>query len=225
MDFPSTEPSVTLDSVIASVESALDGSHLKDIESTLGYLARSDNSPALVHVVQIKNEKAFTWYEAYVDAHSGELLSVSDFVNDLSYTVVPIKEIAFPDGLETLGNPENTNASPDGWVVNDETAGNNVVAYKDDESNTAAAPFTYVYDDTIAPTAGDNVAASTVNAFYLINTVHDIWYEYGFTEEAFNFQDDNYGKGGEGGDRVLMSVQDASGTDNANFATPPEYVF
>lgn len=46
-------------------------------------------------------------------------------------------------------------------------------------------------------------------------------YKYGFTEEAFNFQDDNYGKRGEGGDAIEIYVQ-APGSDNANFATPPD---
>jgi len=57
-----------------------------------------------------------------------------------------------------------------------------------------------------------------------MNVMHDFSYRYGFTESAFNFQLDNFGKGGQGRDRVLISVQDASGTNNANFATPPEYV-
>ena len=57
-----------------------------------------------------------------------------------------------------------------------------------------------------------------------MNVMHDLSYRYGFTESAFNFQLDNFGKGGQGRDRVLISVQDASGTNNANFATPPEYV-
>ena len=52
--------------------------------------------------------------------------------------------------------------------------------------------------------------------------MHDFAYRYGFTEKAFNFQQSNLGKGGKEGDRVLMSVQDASGVNNANFATPPE---
>jgi hypothetical protein len=33
------------------------------------------------------------------------------------------------------------------------------------------------------------------------------------------------GKGGKAGDRVLLSVQDPSGFNNANFASPPEYVY
>jgi extracellular elastinolytic metalloproteinase len=47
-------------------------------------------------------------------------------------------------------------------------------------------------------------------------------YKYGFTEAAYNFQNDNFGKGGKGKDRVQISVQDLSGTNNANFATPPD---
>lgn len=45
---------------------------------------------------------------------------------------------------------------------------------------------------------------------------------YGFTEKAFNFQSNNFGRGGRGNDRVTVSVQDKSGLDNANFATPPD---
>ncbi len=64
--------------------------------------------------------------------------------------------------------------------------------------------------------------AARVNVFYVANCIHDLAYRYGFTETAFNFQQDNFGKGGVGNDRILVSVQDSSGTNNANFATPPE---
>jgi extracellular elastinolytic metalloproteinase len=86
--------------------------------------------------------------------------------------------------------------------------------------------------------------AARVNAFYVVNSIHDIAYQlvlfclvvrtltnrlhvlcrYGFTESTFNFQTNNFGKGGAGNDRVTISVQDAGGTNNANFATPAEYV-
>lgn len=52
--------------------------------------------------------------------------------------------------------------------------------------------------------------------------MQDLLYKYGFTEKAFNFQDDNFGKGGVGGDPVEMSVQEQDGTDNANFAVSYE---
>ena len=52
----------------------------------------------------------------------------------------------------------------------------------------------------------------------------DITYRYGFTESAFNFQQNNNGNGGRANDRVTISVQDSAGTDNADFTTPAEWV-
>ena len=59
-----------------------------------------------------------------------------------------------------------------------------------------------------------NLDAARTNAFYVVNTVHDISYVYGFTEAGFNFQNNNFGKGGAGNDRVTISVQDANGINN-----------
>ena len=41
--------------------------------------------------------------------------------------------------------------------------------------------------------------------------MHDLFYMYGFNEEAGNFQDDNGGHGGKGGDAVIANAQDGSG--------------
>ena len=60
------------------------------------------------------------------------------------------------------------------------------------------------------------------NLFYLNNAIHDILYRHGFDEAAGNFQIDNFGNGGEGDDPVRAEAQDGGGTDNANFATPPD---
>ncbi|KAK0185302.1 peptidase M36 [Armillaria mellea] len=60
------------------------------------------------------------------------------------------------------------------------------------------------------------------NAFYIANKVHDFAYKYGFTEAAYNFQQDNFGKGGSGGDRVDVSVQDVAELNNAHFLTLPD---
>lgn len=108
-------------------------------------------------------------------------------------------------------------------------SGNNVVAFKSSENSTTSQSssdlvFDYAYNISQAPSTALNVDAARTNAFYAINTIHDIAYRYGFTEAAFNFQADNFGKGGSGNDRVLMSVQDSTGTNDATFATPPEYV-
>lgn len=103
--------------------------------------------------------------------------------------------------------------------------GNNVLAFKGQKVSAQTAAglnFNAEYDDTKEPTDATNVNAARTNAFFVANAVHDFAYRYGFTESAFNFQLSNQGKGGRQNDRVLLSVQDASGVNNANFATPPE---
>src|SRR2546423_11337428 len=54
------------------------------------------------------------------------------------------------------------------------------------------------------------------------NRYHDLFYQYGFSEAARNFQTNNFGRGGTGNDFVRAEVQDSSGTNNANFSTPPD---
>ncbi len=60
--------------------------------------------------------------------------------------------------------------------------------------------------------------------FYVTNWYHDKLYELGFDEASGNFQATNFSGMGLGGDRVLADAQDGSGTNNANFATPPDGV-
>jgi hypothetical protein len=47
-------------------------------------------------------------------------------------------------------------------------------------------------------------------------------YLLGFTEQARNFQNDNFGRGGVGNDRVFAEGQDCGGVNNANFNTPAD---
>ncbi|KAF9256728.1 hypothetical protein L218DRAFT_975325 [Marasmius fiardii PR-910] len=209
-----SEPSVNVANVIPKVETALQGK-VNEIGLSLEYLVLQDGSVALVHVLQVQNPEAFTFYEAYVDAHTGVLLSVTDFVAHASYHVIPIYKQVITEGLETLTNPHLISASPNGWHDSDsnDTAGNNVISYQGSESSTtsqssAGLNFLYIHDSTLSPTEGENLDAARTNAFYLMNAFHDTLYQYGFTERAFNFQNDNFDKGGRGGDRVRMSVQD-----------------
>lgn len=46
--------------------------------------------------------------------------------------------------------------------------------------------------------------------------------DYLLIQAGFNFQNNNFGKGALGNDRVTISVQDSAGTNNADFSTPPE---
>lgn len=63
---------------------------------------------------------------------------------------------------------------------------------------------------------------STAHQFFISNWYHDETYRLGFTEQARNFQHNNFGRGGVGNDRIRGEGQDTSGTNNANFSTPAD---
>jgi subtilisin-like proprotein convertase family protein len=73
-----------------------------------------------------------------------------------------------------------------------------------------------------APTLANYRMGVVTNLFFWSNRYHDRLYELGFTEAARNFQQDNFGRGGLGNDFVRAEAQDSSGTNNANFSTPPD---
>lgn len=146
-----------------------------------------------------------------------------------------------PDAHTLVTEPADGQASALGWHDIDgvpgaefaDTRGNNVAAQEDrDDDNSGGyrpgtvAPgyliFDYAFDPAQEPTAGTNQDAAIVNLFYWNNIAHDLFYHYGFDEGAGNFQQNNYGRGGDDGDAVLADAQDGSGTDNANFETPPD---
>jgi extracellular elastinolytic metalloproteinase len=147
-------------------------------------------------------------------------------------------------GLQTETDPwlkagAGNNATTHGWNFDGTTnytttRGNNVAAYDDSlktnapgryATSSTAAPnltFSFPFNPAAAPTTLANRNAATVNLFYWNNIIHDLTYQYGFTEAAGNFQADNLGRGGTGNDYVRAEAQDGSGTNNANFSTPPD---
>jgi hypothetical protein len=141
-----------------------------------------------------------------------------------------------PDALIPDPSQEGV-GSPFGWHDTDGapgaeytiTRGNNVWSQDDINGNNgtgisadggADLNFDFPYEFDLNP--NEWIEAATVNLFYMNNIMHDVWYEYGFDEASGNFQVNNYGNGGNGNDMVLADAQDGSGTNNANFATPPD---
>ncbi len=74
-------------------------------------------------------------------------------------------------------------------------------------------------DDPLTPQAQ---RGAIIQMFHIMNLYHDALYKVGFTESARNFQQDNFGRGGSGADRVSAEGQDSSGINNANFSTPAD---
>ncbi len=127
-------------------------------------------------------------------------------------------------------------ASPYGWhdtngATGPEytyTRGNNVWAQEDANANngigysptSATLDFDYAINFAQAPVNYRDAAIT--NLYYWNNLMHDVWYQYGFNEVGGNFQQNNYGRGGIGADYALADAEDGGGTNNANFATPPD---
>ncbi len=126
-----------------------------------------------------------------------------------------------------------------GWITDggNTTTGNNVDAGLDIASpngiDAAGRPtgspsrvFDFSYSPpplgSDVPTSANYRFGAVTNLFFWANRFHDRLYSYGFTEAAGNFQGNNFGRGGLGNDYVQAEAQDYSGTDNANFATPPD---
>ncbi|MGA7733364.1 MAG: M36 family metallopeptidase [Chloroflexia bacterium] len=114
------------------------------------------------------------------------------------------------------------------------TNGNNCIAYADLQSPTGLSAgdvlgkitskrkFNRAYNHTQSASTASNLQNSLVGMFFHVNWLHDRWYEAGFDEASGNAQQDNFGRGGVGGDPILAEGNDFSGTDNANMSTPAD---
>lgn len=149
-----------------------------------------------------------------------------------------------PDGGRAVAvAPDDLLASPFGWHDVDGSAGadftitrgNNVHAFLDRDNDNLPDPdgepdggpdldFTgaLVPLDLIDDEPDAYGAASTVNVFYWLNVLHDVFYRYGFDEAAGSMQENNYGAGGLGGDSMVVDVQDGTGTNGASVAVPAD---
>ena len=140
---------------------------------------------------------------------------------------------------QLIDNPADGDASPFGWhdtngAVGPEftiTRGNNAHAYLDQDANNqpdfgldveGGAGLDFDFPADLTQHAQAYRSAVTTNLFYGCNVIHDITWRYGFDEASGNFQVNNYGRGGTGGDVVRCEAADGNGTNNANFNTPAQ---
>ncbi|MCB1049828.1 MAG: M36 family metallopeptidase [Acidobacteria bacterium] len=165
-----------------------------------------------------------------------------------AYLVFPFPAESPNHGTLTLvSDPFDLTASPFGWhdtngVVGAEfttTEGNNVHAYQDRDGNDIPSipnddpdggpGLVFNFPINLNDQPVDYLEGATVNLFYWNNIIHDLLYHFGFDEAAGNFQENNYGNGGNGSDSVNAQSQSRAdqpptGTtrNNANFSTPTD---
>ena len=173
--------------------------------------------------------------------HVAKLQSSDQLLNDGSnYRVFPYPlESPLNGPRELLTNPADVQASPFGWHDLDgidgaddtRSVGNNVNAY--DDQNDDNLPDGYVeggtslnFDFPFFPTPNstplNSREAAITQLFYANNRIHDVLWHYGFDEESGNFQAVNYTGASGDFDAVNAEAFDGSGTNNANFGTPPD---
>jgi hypothetical protein len=134
------------------------------------------------------------------------------------------------DASDAVASPfgwHDTNGQPGAEFLI--TRGNNAFVYEDandsdtpgyspNGGNNLVFDFPYLFENSPL----QNRDAALTNLFYWNNLIHDVLYHNGFDEESGNFQQNNYGRGGLQNDHVIVEGQDGGGTNNANFATPPD---
>jgi len=168
-------------------------------------------------------------------------------ITSASYRVIPFPAEApnFPNGTPSLVtdpwklSPHNSGATP--FIWNDDgihqyqyTRGNNVLAQTDRNGNNGVGKravgsvrgnhlyFDFIPDFNKEPTDSANWSFAVTNLFYWNNIMHDLSYQYGFDEQAGNFQRNNLDRGGMGNDYVFADALDGISYNNANFYTPAD---
>ncbi|KAF4549268.1 Fungalysin metallopeptidase (M36)-like protein [Elsinoe fawcettii] len=195
---------------------------------------------SVVPAWRVETDTGDAWLTSYIQADGDvdNILSVSDYTSHSTFSVFPWPAVGPEDSnVTTIANPENVLFSPFGWFSQNgtqftDTRGNNGIAQpnRDGTANieNEARPqggvnraFFFPLDLARADPL-DYIDFSTAQLFYTANIVHDVFYALGFNELAGNFQENNFGRGGSGGDGVILNSQDGSGFNNANFATPSD---
>ncbi|KAI8873389.1 hypothetical protein GQ42DRAFT_166395 [Ramicandelaber brevisporus] len=197
--------------------------------------------PAFIHTDKgelrqawdLRVEQDDHWYHAL----TGHVLQLIDWVSDAIYHVYPLGTNDPHDGeRQYVVDPADHDASPLGWhntgrASSTKTQGNNVYAQEnwagmyDWENNyrsDGGKDLVFDFKVDLGQEPREYADAAITNLFYWNNAIHDLFYKYGFNEQSGNFQENNFGRGGQENDGVIANAQDGSGYSNANFATPPD---
>jgi subtilase family serine protease len=179
-------------------------------------------------------------YDILLDAHTGELLvrrnrarwaEGSGRVLQGSASPDPRRPDPMPAGGDGTACPPPANYevrsltapfrdSPAVLADSGRLEGNNARVFRGNTSTPAATGT--------ADAAGwsfdfpfNSAGSAETFLFFAVNFAHDFFYDLGFDEAAGNFQNDNFGRGGTGGD-PLRAVARAAGRNNATYLDAPD---
>ena len=222
------ELTISLKEAVKIAEDAI-GAPRDDYPASKVYITDKDNNRVFCHQFQLKDIDKDIFCRVSVDMVTGAIVQVIDFGSAFSITAVKFQDLDAGNGFSLLKNEADPLASPNGWNTIDgqtftTTKGNNVRT----ENNGAtfdAGPdlnFETFFDPNANTKDPRNINSSLVNTFYTLNKLHDIFYHFGFTESAGNFQQSNFGKGGKDNDSVIVYNHYQNERNNARFYTPSD---
>ena len=192
----------------------------------------------------VEDQTQTATYNVYTNPNS--MLNVADSPAPLSPGPIDPSlgtqgAILTKNNITLIGNELPYSFNNLGWLTDgtNTTDGNNVEAGLDlstpDGVDSSVTGANRVFSSNWNPPPGNPVPGdeqtsieaqngAAIQMFYIMNRYHDEMYRLGFTEQAGNFQNDNFGRGGAGGDRISAEGQDYSGTNNAGFGTAADGV-
>ncbi|MGV0997331.1 M36 family metallopeptidase [Empedobacter falsenii] len=163
-------------------------------------------------------------------------IKVESFASGAKYNIFKLPVEAPTFGNRTIINdPINDTYAPLGWnntnnpdldFFKEYSFGNNTMVYSDENNLNVLADLNQLvyapeqnfdFQLDITKDVDTYRDASLANLFYMNNAIHDISYQFGFTETARNFQYTNLDRGGVGDDYVIAEGRDGGAYDNANF--------
>ncbi len=165
---------------------------------------------------------AFTLDPADVDINTNAITETAHgFLNGWPVRFTPAVGGAVPSPLSPAATYFVVNATANQFSVST-TSGGAAVDLTSVGTGTHTLSLHPAPCMSVPPQMTDYQRAIVTQLFYITNWYHDETYRLGFTEQARNFQNDNFGRGGSGADRVSAEAQDCAGTNNANFGTPAD---
>jgi extracellular elastinolytic metalloproteinase len=171
-------------------------------------------------------------YRTIVDAETGEILYCQQLINYVAARGnVFVRDganarqmVNFPRPLGDYGLPIPSGLPvgfPDDWIDVDRSVGNSTNAHQG-----ASGPSIQGQVQsgvlTFGPANDTGADQQVLNILYYNCYMHDFFYLLGFREADGNFQQDNIGRGGLGGDRVDARSHPAAVQGTANMSTPPD---
>ncbi|MDB5336610.1 MAG: regulatory domain of in-like proprotein convertase, partial [Planctomycetaceae bacterium] len=237
LDSPTRVISIDSESPDSATVFSVDGTTIADVAANLVYVPTAGGLE-LAWRLDVHDSNYTHWLDAFVSASTGDAIYTDNRVGNATYNVFALPARSPIDGNRSIVNdPQDATASPFGWNDTNgvagaeftDTRGNNATVQEDVNADDAGGfrpsggaglNFDFPLDTTQDPF--NSQSAAIANAFYWVNLLHDIHYQYGFTEAAGNFQVNNYGRGGAGNDPVIVDVQDGASVGGGGFAALPD---